>query len=357
TPAAQHAVMIEAVENHMPEVIVIDEIGTELEAAAARTIAERGVQLIGTAHGTVLENLIMNPTLTDLVGGIQSVTLGDDEARRRGTQKSILERKAPPTFDIVVEIQDWERVAVHADVSTTVDSLLRGWPVKPVARRLGLDGKFEEVEAEEVANSMPRENRAGRKQRSEGGEFKDGDLARGDRTRGSPNPSAAIRLFPFGLSRSRLDHAVRATGVNVAIVDNAENADAVITLRPHYRNRSGAIREAEERALPIYVIKANTAFQMEQALIQFRANEDDLLPPVRTDPITEVFRDTEDAIARVIEDGQPIELQPGGSYVRRIQHQLAGRYNLESKSSGREPNRRVRILPSGGAPGPALRRR
>src|SRR6202030_839105 len=107
TPASQHAVMIEAVENHMPEVIVIDEIGTELEAQAARTIAERGVQLVGTAHGNNLDNLMLNPTLSDLIGGIQSVTLSDEEARRRGTQKSILERKAPPTFDVLVEIQSW----------------------------------------------------------------------------------------------------------------------------------------------------------------------------------------------------------------------------------------------------------
>src|SRR5512141_249245 len=134
TPALQHAVMIEAVENHMPEVIVIDEIGTELEAAAARTIAERGVQLVGTAHGNTLDNLMMNPTLSDLVGGIQSVTLGDEEARRRGTQKSILERKAPPTFDVVVEIQDREKVLVHGEVSDTVDAMLRGDPVSPELR-------------------------------------------------------------------------------------------------------------------------------------------------------------------------------------------------------------------------------
>ena len=129
TPALQHEVMIEAVENHMPQVIVIDEIGTELEAQAARTIAERGVQLIGTAHGNNLDNLMLNPTLSDLIGGIQSVTLGDEEARRRRTQKSVLERKAPPTFDVIVEIQDRERVMVHADVSETVDAMLRGDPV------------------------------------------------------------------------------------------------------------------------------------------------------------------------------------------------------------------------------------
>ncbi|MCJ7605197.1 MAG: AAA family ATPase, partial [Dehalococcoidales bacterium] len=128
SPTLQHNVMIEAVENHMPEVIVIDEIGTELEAMAARTIAERGVQLVGTAHGNNLDNLIMNPTLADLIGGIQSVTLGDEEAKRRGTQKSILERKSPPTFDIVVEIMQRDRVTIHPDVGEAVDCLLRGEP-------------------------------------------------------------------------------------------------------------------------------------------------------------------------------------------------------------------------------------
>ena len=134
TPEQQHAVMIEAVENHMPEVIVIDEIGTELEAAAARTIAERGVQLIGTAHGNNLDNLMLNPTLSDLIGGIQSVTLGDEEARRRRTQKSVLERKAPPTFDVVVEIQSRDQVMVHPDVAETVDAMLRGDPIAPEQR-------------------------------------------------------------------------------------------------------------------------------------------------------------------------------------------------------------------------------
>src|SRR5437588_5673643 len=134
TPSLQHEVMIEAVENHMPQVIVIDEIGTELEAQAARTIAERGVQLIGTAHGNNLDNLMLNPTLSDLIGGIQSVTLGDEEARRRRPQKSVLGRKAPPTFDVVIEIQDRERVLVHGDVADTVDALLRGDPVAPELR-------------------------------------------------------------------------------------------------------------------------------------------------------------------------------------------------------------------------------
>ena len=150
TPTAQHGVMIEAVENHMPEVIVIDEIGTELEAGAARTIAERGVQLIGTAHGNTLENLMMNPTLSDLIGGIQSVTLSDEEARRRGTQKSILERKAPPTFTIMVELLGREEVAVHRDVAQTVDAILRGAPVRPEVRRRAPDGTLDIESPEEL---------------------------------------------------------------------------------------------------------------------------------------------------------------------------------------------------------------
>ncbi|MBM4454467.1 MAG: AAA family ATPase, partial [Chloroflexi bacterium] len=146
TPTMQHAVMIEAVENHMPEVIIVDEIGTSLEAEAARTIAERGVQLVGTAHGNNLENLVMNPTLSDLIGGIQSVTLGDEEARRRRTQKSILERKAPPTFHIVVEIQERDRVVIHPDVAEAVDAILHGNPQKSEVRWLDTDGEIKKSE-------------------------------------------------------------------------------------------------------------------------------------------------------------------------------------------------------------------
>jgi stage III sporulation protein SpoIIIAA len=140
-PELQHQVMIEAVENHMPEVIVIDEIGTELEAQAARTIAERGVILVATAHGNELANLIKNPTLADLVGGIQSVTLGDEEARRRRTQKTVLERAAEPTFPLAVEMHARDRWLVHTDVARTVDALLRGQSVRAQVRELGADGQ------------------------------------------------------------------------------------------------------------------------------------------------------------------------------------------------------------------------
>jgi stage III sporulation protein SpoIIIAA len=363
TPPMQHAVMIEAVENHMPEVIVIDEIGTELEAAAARTIAERGVQLVGTAHGTSLENLMLNPTLADLIGGIQSVTLGDEEARRRGTQKSILERKAPPTFDVVVEIVSWQRVAIHADVAATVDAMLRGFAAYPEMRQLNAaNGRIEivdEAEDDTPRNAAPAPLMTGSWQlghRRSGGHVRDTEPASPARERERerlPRSDAmpTVKLYPFGISRQRLDQAIRTMQSPVELVDDVRDADALMTLRSYYRRKPTAVREAEERSLPIYVIKANTGYQMEQALLQFRGGNSS----VRQDPMTEVYKEAEDAIARVIEEGRPVELEPANSYVRRIQHELAGRYNLESKSSGKEPQRRVTLLPAG-APAAAFRR-
>jgi stage III sporulation protein SpoIIIAA len=358
TPAMQHAVMIEAVENHMPEVIVIDEIGTELEAAAARTIAERGVQLVGTAHGTSLENLMMNPTLADLIGGIQSVTLGDEEARRRGTQKSILERKAPPTFDVVVEIQSWQKVALHPDVAATVDAMLRGFSAPPEVRQLNAAGKIELVEEDyDEFHEGPAAAGAARR-RSGAPEWELGQPRRErDGGQRSPGPQGqAVNLYPFGISRSRLEQAVRSAGVPVEIVHDVREADVLVTMRTYYRRKPPAIRDAEERSIPIYVIKSNTAYQIEQVLLQLRGDDRSGggLGGVRRDPMTDVFKETEDAIARVMEEGRPIELPPANSYVRRVQHQIAGRYNLESKSAGKEPFRRVKILPF--APGPAYDR-
>jgi len=367
TPLAQHAVMIEAVENHMPEVIVIDEIGTELEAAAARTIAERGVQLVGTAHGNSLENLMLNPTLADLIGGIQSVTLGDEEARRRGTQKSILERKAPPTFDIVIEIESWKRVAIHKNVADTVDAMLRGYLANPETRQLGPSGRVEIVDEPErdearasagllSGGARPERSMWGEPSRRRGGghvrEHRDAALFE-DRRDAAPAAAPArtenhrtIRIYPFGIPRGRLEGAIRSTGLPIEMVDDVAEADAVLTMRSYYRSKPAAIREAEERNLPMYVVKSNSGFQLEQALLQFRPDggETGARGP-RKDPMVDVFRETEEAIARVLEEGRPVELPPANSYVRRVQHQLATRYNLDSTSSGKEPLRRVKILP------------
>ena len=238
-PAEQHAVMIEAVENHMPEVIIIDEIGTELEAQAARTIAERGVQLVGTAHGNTLENLIMNPTLSDLIGGIQTVTLGDEEARRRHTQKSILERKAPPTFDIVVEIVDYYKVTVHPDVIEAVDALLHQRPTKTEVRWMDEDG---EVKREAITSPLMWESKE------------------------EKQPEKPLRFYLFGTNRSRLEQIAKERRKDLKIAADFEQADIFLTTRSYYRRKPQKIRDAEALGIPIYVLKSNNAAQIRQCL-------------------------------------------------------------------------------------------
>jgi stage III sporulation protein SpoIIIAA len=307
TPNMQHAVMIEAVENHMPEVIIIDEIGTELEAMAARTIAERGVQLVATAHGNTLDNLIMNPTLADLIGGIQTVTLGDEEAKRRRTQKSILERKAPPTFDIVIEIQHISRVKVHLDVKTVVDALLRGQELQAELRYRDDNG---EVITEQHSAPAPTKSIAA-----------------------IPTNQPSKRLYPFGLSRDRLAQVIKDMALPVAIVDKLRDADILITSKNHYRRHPQAIQTAESVGIPIYVLRSNTAYQMEQLLGEIYG----------TRTISDALSEAEDAAEHIAEDGGDVELSPQNAYIRRLQHQLAERLNLSSQSIGREPKRRVKF--------------
>ena len=326
TPTLQHAVMIEAVENHMPQVIIIDEIGTDLEATAARTIAERGVQLVATAHGNTLENLIMNPTLCDLIGGIQSVTLGDEEARRRGTQKSILERKAPPTFDVVVEIQSWERVSVHPNVADTVDSILRGFSVPAEVREIDKEGQVRVVASPAVA----REKRSLEK--------------RGPGPSAGPEVGRERRIFPFGVSRRRLEQAIQQLGLPATIIEQLGEANALITMRSYYRRKPQILRDAEDRGIPIYVIRSNTVSQMEQCLLSMRSERGQ-------DPVVSALEEAEEAIGEVMRGQQSADLSPQNAYIRRLQHLLAQRYNLTSRSLGQEPQRRVRILP-GGRSGP-----
>ncbi len=483
TPDLQHAVMIEAVENHMPEVIVIDEIGTELEAVAARTIAERGVQLIGTAHGNNLANLLMNPTLSDLIGGIQTVTLGDDEARRRRTQKSVLERKAPPTFDVIVEIQDRDRVAVHADVAETVDAMLRGDALAPEMRwrdeggvhrsqarprpgpRSRIPGERFSGRADGSpgsggpggpsgfgseamshgdrrgpgsatsgrAGAVPRGRSRGHRgsdvrsgedsRRRAGGAavFRAGAIAdRGPLERGTATPeprardarefdrqaewrasanramgeltadqieaeqSAAdatadsgrapvalgieaapggrsgsvheedslIRLseinedgmqlepmnvLGFGISRKRLEQAIKDLQLPVVVVREPDEADVVITLRSSYKQKSPLIREVEARGIPIYVLKSNTVVQMQAILTS--------LYVLDSDPGDIAMRELEEAIRLVRSQSKPVELSPQNAYLRKLQHRAAEAANLVSRSRGREPFRRVRVYP------------
>ncbi|MGB8648025.1 MAG: R3H domain-containing nucleic acid-binding protein [Anaerolineae bacterium] len=336
TPTLQHEVMIEAVENHMPQIIVIDEIGRELEADAARTIAERGVQLIGTAHGQTLENLMMNPTLMDLVGGIQSVTLSDEEARRRGTQKSILERKAPPTFDILVEIQERNRVAVHPDVGQSVDAFLRGRTLPPEIRMRGQAGQVEIQRPETRVREAPRAGERG--------------LATSGRPRVVEPPEERqnirnvkpLRLYPYGLSQDRLETAAKSLQLPIRIVGDVGDADAVLTLKNYYRKRPPAVIDAERRGVPVYVLRSNTIAQMEGIL------EDLFGVDGEGDPMQEALQETEMAIQRVMAGANSVELSPQSAYVRRYQHERIKQANLFSRSLGKEPKRRVRVYASDG---------
>ncbi len=313
TPARQHAVMIEAVENHMPEVIVIDEIGTELEAQAARTIAERGVQLVGTAHGNTLENLMMNPTLADLIGGIQSVTLSDEEAKRRGTRKSILERTSLPTFDMVVEIKDWDKVAIHPDVGEAVDAILRGQPMAKETRWLDKAGEVETEMEAPVATTV----KAGRRK----------------------VPAKEIelpKLYVFGVNRHRLQQTAKEMQLSMEIVDSLDNADLLVTSKSYYRRKPQTIRDAEEANLPIYVLRSNTPPQIRQLL-------NTIYPADKATPIKSALNEAEEAVRQVQEGQETAELSPQSAYIRRLQHLIAERNRLSSQSTGKEPDRRVRI--------------
>jgi len=329
TPVLQHAVMIEAVENHMPEVIVIDEIGTELEAAAARTIAERGVQLVGTAHGNTLDNLMMNPTLCDLVGGIQTVTLSDEEARRRGTQKSVLERKAPPTFDVVLEIQDWNRVAVREDVAMAVDALLRGRTMPVEIRVRHESGDIEKLRAEPPTSASARVGAEEEPVVTSGPPH--APAPRGERMQ-------ALRIYPYGLNQNRMRQAARHLNVPVMLVNDLHEADALFTLRTYYRRHPQAISDAERRGIPIYVLRNNTVVQMESYLAEILGLTRD------SDVVQAALDETRDALEQISSgERTSVQLSPQESYVRRLQHEMAREANLLSRSSGNDPQRRVTI--------------
>jgi stage III sporulation protein SpoIIIAA len=360
-PSLQHEVMIEAVENHMPQAIVIDEIGRELETIAARTIAERGVQLIGTAHGNTLENLLMNPTLADLVGGIDSVTLSDEEARRRGTQKTVLERKAPPTFDVLIEIQDRQNMTVHHDVGEAVDALLRGWTLTPEGRHVDQENQVHITQRKQTATerqsrlsghaaggrgaerARPRSNGRRQKGPMEWQEIEEewSQAAPAEaQPSAQPKQSSVLHVFPYGIGQNRLRSAAKNLKVTVEVVGELRDADVVITLKNYFRQKPQPIADAERRNIPVYVLRSNTVTQMEQCLL-------DVFQLPNTSPqdnYDQAMRETQDAIQRLLRGEESVELSPQSAGVRSQQHQLARAANMVSHSYGREPYRRVRIF-------------
>ena len=358
TPTLQHAVMIEAVENHMPEVIIIDEMGTEQEAAAARTIAERGVQLIATAHGNTLDNLVLNPTLSDLIGGVQTVTLGDQEAKYRGTQKTVLERKAPPTFDVVVEIQSWEQVAVHVDVAQVVDQGLRGYQIAPEVRSLGEDGEVRRTQ------ESPRRSEGTPAPWSSDGSAVGKRKHSGDRFAEQRGPSIDSngrvkhideRVFLFGVGRDKLEAAQAESNIYMETANELRRATLVLTTKTHYRRGSQLVRVAESSGTPVYVLRKNTVPQLIDFLRTLARERGLDVGPARpmlestmAEPpeaskasLEQAMQEAEDAAQRVLSGEFSIQLAPQRSYVRRLQHMLAQRYNLASTSKGRDPARAV----------------
>jgi stage III sporulation protein SpoIIIAA len=316
----QHAVMIEAVENHMPEVIIVDEIGTEAEAVAARTIAERGVQLIGTAHGNTLENLVRNPTLSDLVGGVQVVTLSDEEARRRRTTKTVSERRASPTFDIVVEMADRDEVIVHPDTAAAVDKLLRGVAPRGERREQAANGQIHVRVPDEEPARLPLS--------PPGAE--------------EPAVRGPARIYPYALSRDLLERVIRSLRLNARTVGGPEQADLIIALR----SRSDDLRLRrimEGGGASVHFIKRNTANEMRRLL----ERTFHVLEGIEGDEVQEVVAETEQAIRRVLEEGVVVALTPRRPALRKMQHRLIAGRGLLAESTGREPHRHLVIRAAG----------
>ena len=350
-PSLQHEVMIEAVENHNPEVIVIDEIGRELEAAAARTIAERGVQLVATAHGRTLENLLLNPTLSDLVGGIESVTLSDEEARRRGTQKTVLERRAPPTFDVLIEIQERSRVAVHEDVAEAVDNLLRGFTLEPEIRYRDDNDEIRIERPERRPTSSQGGSQGMRRVPFNGDERSRDSRKRKTHTQEELDQEEPllenqlslkpVSVYAYGVARNRLEQSAGRLGVPAKMVKDLNQADVMITLKAYYRKRQRPIIDAEERGVPIYVLRSNTINQIDQALVDlFNLSAS----PSRKVDLNEVGDQVQSAINTVLSGQRWVDLPPAPARVRRLQHEMVRDAELISHSYGKEPNRRVRIF-------------
>jgi len=358
----QHQVMIEAVENHMPEVVIIDEMSTEAESMAARTIAERGVQLIATAHGNSLSNLVSNPTLSDLVGGTQTVTLGDIEARRRRTQKTVLERKHKPTFEVVVEIQAFDRVGVHADVGSIVDTMLRGYIVEPEVREM----KGDEVAVLQDASGIgagvsnvpqdggrsrpgltPEEYREGREARDAGlpGELRR-EIAPAEAAASipipEPEPVRIIAVYAFGVPKSNLQEAVNRLKAPVDVVDTPEEADMFLTTKSHYSRRPTAVRQAESEGLPVYVLRKGSGEQIKQFVERFETKKREEPGGRRTSNVVRTaLTEAEAASQKVLAGEDRIDLDPQPAFIRRLQHGVGGRYNIGSSSTGQDPYRHV----------------
>ncbi|MFC1771111.1 R3H domain-containing nucleic acid-binding protein [Candidatus Margulisiibacteriota bacterium] len=318
SPDMQHRVMIEAVENHTPEVVIVDEIGTSEEAHAARTIAERGVQLIATAHGYTLENIIKNPVLSDLVGGVQSVILGDEEAKWRGTQKTVQERKSLPTFEVIVEINERDIFAIYNVVKQAVDLYLRGSKLNPEIRTRALKKTEETEKKNEKSNEVE--------------EVVEPEIDISDRRES---------IFSFGINRIKIKDAICSLEVPAKVVNSINEADLVLTVKSKMGPKSKIAQLAQSRKLPVHVLKANSQaniLRFFRSYFKLTSTDDDMEHEARLE--------AERACERVKSEKCVVDLVSRPGYLRKIQHEVAEKYGLTSLSTGEEENRRVRIYPT-----------
>ena len=352
-PQFQKDIMIEAVENHTPEVIVVDEIGTEEEAQAARTIAERGVMLIATAHGNSLENLIKNPTLSDLVGGIQSVTLGDDEARRRASQKTVLEREKQPTFDVVIEILDRNTLAVYKNTAEAVDYILRGWPIRPEIRKVDktYDNNCEhnnsqlqtEYEHSEPAiTDIPKEiNKLEKKiEPSDSLKFSFSRQKYVEQVKGIK------KIYLYAVSRSIVEKVIERLDLNAEITRNLDDADIVIAHKNFIKGGAKVLSVANDYRLQIFYVKTNSMAQIQKVLkeaLQITETSETLYGYY--DDTEKALDDAKEGINKVLAGAKQIELAPQNHHIRKLQHELVEQHNLESESVGEGDNRHLKITP------------
>nr|WDB00690.1 hypothetical protein CVCH_176 [Cavernulicola chilensis] len=362
-PELQHQVMIEAIENHMPEVIIIDEIGTELETLAARTIAERGVQLVGTAHGNHLESLVKNPTLADLIGGLQYVTLSDEEAKRRRSQKSIIERKGPPTFDITIEMQTRDNWFIHEEVKESVDTILQGKILNLQSRHLNTEGKIyvkyiQFVEggyngiSQNKQRDLPCEKiLSSREQLIPNSDNKASDIlinSYGFRS------SEKVYIYPYAISYQQINKAIKILDFPVELTRDIEKCNCILALKAQFKQNNKLRKIAKRKKINIQTVQNTTVPQIIRVLrhllkIDFKEtakNErlfDIFFKGERTDQI-EALEETRIAIEKiVVPKKQIVELLPRKAAIRKVQREFINKYNLKARSFGKEPSRKLRV--------------
>ena len=371
----QHEVMIEAVENHMPEIIIIDEIGTELEANAARTIAERGVQLVGTAHGNTLENLVKNPTISDLIGGIQYVTIGDEEAKRRGSSKSILERKAPPTFNAAIEIHDPKTWVIHDNIEKSVDFLLQGQNFI-LQRRSLINNKeaetivdckifYNQKEWDTVQTNSFKISGTEKKQKSSYllNRIKNGEkskpkknLKNGDDAKNN-NRQEFTFLYVYGVNNQDLKSLIKTLRLPIIITKEIQYADAILALANLVKNNRKLKQISHSKKITIHTIQSNSLLQIAKVLRLLakknslpavkKKNFDAKITSIISRELLTPLEETRLAIEEVIMTKNiAVDLFPRPNLIRKQQHELINHYRLIGITVGKEKSKRLRILPN-----------